>query len=68
MKISVSLPEEDVHFLDRQGPNRSAALQRAVSLLRDSQLADQYAEAYAEWDNSDDARLWDAVTTDGLPA
>lgn len=66
MKISVSLPEEDVRFLDEQGANRSATLHEAVTLLRDRQLAEQYAEAFREWNNSPDADLWDDTTADGL--
>lgn len=66
MKISVSLPEEDVRFLDEQGTNRSATLHEAVALLRDRQLAEQYAEAFSEWTDSPDAELWDAATPDGL--
>ncbi|GLY05170.1 MULTISPECIES: hypothetical protein [Actinoplanes] len=65
MKISVSLPEEDVRFLDEQGTNRSATLHEAVALLRDRQLADQYAAAFSEWHDSPDAELWDATTADG---
>jgi Arc/MetJ-type ribon-helix-helix transcriptional regulator len=68
MKISVSLPDEDVKFLDEQGVNRSAALHEAVALLRERQLADQYAEAFSEWADSPDAELWDAATADGLPS
>jgi Arc/MetJ-type ribon-helix-helix transcriptional regulator len=66
MKISVSLPDEDVRFLDEQGVNRSAALHEAVALLRERQLADQYAEAFSEWEDSPDAELWDAAIADGL--
>jgi Arc/MetJ-type ribon-helix-helix transcriptional regulator len=66
MKISVSLPEEDVRFLDEQGTNRSATLHEAVALLRDRQLADQYAEAFSAWSDSPDAELWNATTADGL--
>ncbi|GAA2882253.1 hypothetical protein Acy02nite_78500 [Actinoplanes cyaneus] len=68
MKISVSLPDEDVRFLDEQGTNRSATLHEAVALLRDRQLAEQYAEAFTEWNGSADADLWDATTNDGLPS
>jgi len=68
MKISVSLPEEDVRFLDEQGTNRSATLHEAVALLRQRQLADQYAEAFDQWEDSLEARLWDTATADGLPA
>ncbi|MFC7530341.1 hypothetical protein [Actinoplanes sp. GCM10030250] len=66
MKISVSLPEEDVRFLDEQGANRSATIHEAVTLLRDRQLANQYAEAFSEWNDSPDAALWDTTTADGL--
>jgi Arc/MetJ-type ribon-helix-helix transcriptional regulator len=66
MKISVSLPDEDVRFLDEQGVNRSAVLHEAVALLRERKLADQYAEAFSEWRDSPDAELWDAATADGL--
>lgn len=68
MKISVSLPEEDVRFLDEHGMNRSAALHEAVALLRERHLADQYAEAFSDWDSSPDAELWNAVAADGLPS
>ncbi len=66
MKISVSLPEEDVRFLGEQGTNRSAVLHEAVALLRERQLAEQYAEAFSEWDSSSDAELWDTTVSDGL--
>ena len=66
MKISVSLPEEDVAFLDAQGPNRSACLHHAITLMRRSRLQEQYDEAFGEWDASDDADLWDRATADGI--
>lgn len=68
MKISVSLPDADVRFLDTRGGNRSAALQEAVALLREKHLAEQYAEAFEEWESSEDAQLWEAAAADGLPA
>lgn len=67
MKISVSLPESDIAFLDAQGENRSAVLQKAVAALRRSQLDDDYAGAFAEWHGSDDQEAWDTVAADGLP-
>ncbi len=71
MKVSVSLPDEDVEYLDSyartQGlESRSAAVQKAVRLLRASELGAAYEDAWAEWADSEDAELWDAVTTDGL--
>ena len=69
--MSVSLPEEDVEFLDsyvrdRAAGSRSAALHEAVDLLRAAQLADAYEEAWASWDSSDDAGIWDTAVADGL--
>ena len=71
MKVSVSLPSEDVHFLDEyakeQGlESRSAALHRAVRLLRTAELAGTYEAAWDEWAAQDDGLLWDSTTSDGL--
>jgi len=72
MKVSVSLPADDVEFLDeyarRQGiQTRSAALHRAVRLLRASGLGAEYEHAWEEWAESGEADLWDATAGDGLP-
>jgi len=66
-KVSLSLSEEDLAFLDAETlsgryPTRSAATQDAVRLLRESRLADAYAEAFAEGYDED----WDAAAGDGL--
>lgn len=71
MKISVSLPNEDVEFLDSyahtQGfKSRSAVVHSAVAMLRSSKLGDAYADAWREWEESDEAGLWDQTTSDGL--
>ncbi len=71
MKMSVSLPEEDVEFLDayvkdHSAGSRSAALHEAVGLLRAAQLAGAYEDAWASWASSDDAGAWDAALADGL--
>lgn len=71
MKLSVSLPEEDIAFLDTyvkdQGAgSRSAALHKAVGLLRTAQLAGAYEDAWASWGSSDDSDTWDAALADGL--
>ena len=55
MKLSISLPERDVELLDdyvrtRRVKSRSAAVQRAVDLLRAADLSDDYAAAWAEWE------------------
>jgi Arc/MetJ-type ribon-helix-helix transcriptional regulator len=71
VKVSVSLPDEDVAFLDayakEQGiESRSAALHKAVRLLRAVELRDDYAEAWSEWDTAEDSRLWEHTTAEGL--
>lgn len=71
MKVSVSLPEDDVRYLDsyarsRGIDSRSAVLHKAVGLLRATELEDSYAAAWSSWDSSGDAEMWDSVTGDGL--
>ena len=71
MKISVSLPNVDVELLDSYAhahsfASRSAALQHAIELLRQSELSDAYEEAWDEWDRNGEAELWESVVADGL--
>lgn len=71
MKLSVSLPKEDVAFLDAYAASqgyrsRSAAVRAAVRLLRSTKLGDAYAEAWHEWVNSGEDEVWEAVAADGL--
>jgi Arc/MetJ-type ribon-helix-helix transcriptional regulator len=70
MKVSVSLPEEDVEFLDAyvdsQGfASRSAVVHKAVRLLRAAELGAAYEDAFGEW-SRDEADLWDSTVADGL--
>ena len=70
MKLSVSVPDEDVDFIDQYADDhgvesRSGVVQRALSLLRATELGDDYAAAWAEWAASD-GELWAAVDADGL--
>jgi Arc/MetJ-type ribon-helix-helix transcriptional regulator len=71
MKVSVSLPEEDVDFLDAYVKDhgvesRSAALHKAVNLLRDAQLGSAYEDAWDAWSSSGESETWDAALADGL--
>ncbi len=71
MKVSVSIPESDVEFLDEYAKShgmasRSAALQRAIRLLRANQLSRHYAAAFAEWADDADGSTWDVAVADGL--
>ena len=71
MKVSVSLPGEDVQFLDEyakeQGlESRSAALHKAVRLLRSAELGAAYESAWEQWAADSDAELWESTISDGL--
>lgn len=70
MKLSVSLSEQDLARLDahvrkRGLPSRSAAVQEALRLLATADLEQSYAEAWADWEASEDAELWDRTSGDG---
>ena len=71
MKVSVSLPDEDVEFLDayaaEQGfESRSAVLHKAVRLLKAVELSDAYQDAWREWEDTGDAAAWETVVADGV--
>lgn len=71
MKVSVSLPDDDVTFLDeyaaRAGSaSRSAVIHRAIGLLRSANLEDAYTAAWDEWESSEDGVLWGNTVADGI--
>jgi len=71
MKVSVSLPDEDVDFLDAyaqaQGfASRSAVVHKAVRLLRAAELGPAYEDAWDAWSKGDDEAVWEATASDGL--
>jgi Arc/MetJ-type ribon-helix-helix transcriptional regulator len=71
MKLSISVPADDVARLDRfvqqAGlPSRSAAIQRAIRLLDFDGLNQDYAAAWDEWEASGEGQDWDALAGDGL--
>ena len=72
MEFNVSLPGEDVEFLDAISvelelglAGRSAALQRAVRALRESRLDAAHASAIEEW-GSWSSSEWDGVIAPGV--
>ena len=72
MKLSVSLPPEDVAALDEYAriaglTSRSAAVQYAIRLLRHPDLEQDYAAAWEEWEASGEQGAWETVSADGLP-
>ena len=71
MKLSVSLPDEDVALLDEYVrtsglASRSAAVQHAVRLLRHPDLEQDYADAWNEWRSSGEQSAWEGTAADGL--
>ena len=73
MKLSVSLPDGDIAFLDEYArshgvSSRSGVLQEALALLRTHQLGADYAAAWDEWAADRDNSAWDAADADGLDA
>lgn len=71
MKLSVSLPDEDVKLLDEFArtaglPSRSAALHHAVLMLRLPDLEQDYETAWQEWEASGDQGEWSVTTADGI--
>jgi Arc/MetJ-type ribon-helix-helix transcriptional regulator len=72
MKLSVSLPAEDVAFIDRYAAenavgSRSGVVQRALVLLQANELGEDYAAAWDEWESSE-GDTWDSTVDDGLSA
>jgi Arc/MetJ-type ribon-helix-helix transcriptional regulator len=71
MKLSVSLPTEDVAVLDSYArttglSSRSAAIQHAIRLLKESDLEQDYEAAWVEWESSGEQAAWAGTTADGL--
>ncbi len=71
MKLSVSLPDEDVAILDEFArnaglPSRSAALQHAVRMLRLPDLEKDYEAAWREWEAAGDQAAWSVIDSDGI--
>ncbi len=71
VKVSVRLPSDDVEFFDAYAseaglPSRSAALHKAVSLLRALELSEDYQEAWDAWAGSGEGDLWEPTGADGL--
>jgi Arc/MetJ-type ribon-helix-helix transcriptional regulator len=71
VKVSVSLPGEDVEFLDAYAAahaftSRSAVLHQAVRALRMDELRESYGPAWDEWAETGEAEAWEPATGDGL--
>jgi len=70
VKLSVSIPDDDLEFIDRYASehgvdSRSRVVQQAISLLRATELGDDYEAAWGEWAGSG-AEAWEPTVADGL--
>jgi Arc/MetJ-type ribon-helix-helix transcriptional regulator len=70
MKLSVSLPDGDVEYLDAYASkgrkSRSAVLHEAVRALRATELGGAYEDAWDAWESSGDGAAWEPTVDDGL--
>ena len=71
MKLSISLPDEQVEAIDRYAQatgarSRSQVIQEALRSLTDPQLEGDYTAAWEEWEASGDAEAWEVASADGL--
>lgn len=72
VKLSVSLSESDLKYIDElasaRSGNRSAAIHDLVRIARERAAVRDYALANDEWIASGDSRAWEAAEVDGLGA
>ena len=71
MKLSVSLPEDDVAFIDSylkqtSATSRSSVIHQAIEMLRSAEMEDAYLAAWQDWEASEDADTWEQAAADGL--
>lgn len=71
VQISARIDEHLAAFLEsyqqkHEVKNRSEALERAIEALRESTLAEEYAQAMDEWEASEDMKLWAGTVGDGV--
>jgi Arc/MetJ-type ribon-helix-helix transcriptional regulator len=69
--MSVNVPDVDYQFLERVTvdgtySSRSAAVSAGVKLLRERDMARDYAEDFARWRGSEDESLWESASGDGI--
>jgi Arc/MetJ-type ribon-helix-helix transcriptional regulator len=72
VKISVSLSDDDVAIVDEYVrtsglQSRSAVIRRALHLLKQPDLEQDYVAAWEEWAATGEQAAWDSTAGDGLP-
>ncbi|WP_310428997.1 hypothetical protein [Chamaesiphon sp. VAR_48_metabat_135_sub] len=71
-KVSITLDEEVLEFVDRSSKNRSQFINEVLSQAKKNQLLKELADAYTELANSREyqaeTKLWDVTVGDGIDA
>ena len=69
-KISITLDDEIVNFIDSQGSNRSKTINGLLTKVKQEQLKADLKAAYIDQNNDPDFwvefELWDSAIGDGL--
>lgn len=71
MKVSISLTERQLEFIDEKVErgvyaSRSAAMAAAIRRLQERDLVREYAEEYEGLRASGEIEMWDSTLMDGL--
>jgi metal-responsive CopG/Arc/MetJ family transcriptional regulator len=71
-KVSITLDEEVLAFVDRSSQNRSQFINEILSKAKKSQLLKELEDAYTELANDSEyqaeIKLWDVTVGDGIDA
>lgn len=71
-KVSITLDEEVLEFVDRSSQNRSQFINEILSKAKKSQLLKELEDAYTELANDPqyqaEVKLWDITVGDGIDA
>jgi metal-responsive CopG/Arc/MetJ family transcriptional regulator len=71
-KVSITLDEEVLEFVDRSSHNRSQFINQILSQAKKTKLLKELADAYTELANNPEyqaeTKLWDVTVGDGIDA
>ncbi len=71
-KVSITLDEAVLEFVDRSSKNRSQFINEILSQAKKNQLLKDLADAYTELANNPEyqaeTKLWDVTVGDGIDA
>ena len=71
-KVSITLDEDVLEFVDRSSQNRSQFINEILSQAKKSKLLQELADAYTELAENPEyqaeSKLWDVTVGDGIDA